>query len=355
MAAEAIAAEERLTPRQREILKVLVQAYISSAEPVGSSTIRRVGRLGVSSATIRNELCRLEELGYLTQPYTSAGRVPTVKGYRYFVEQLVERVDLPASEQRTIMHQFHQIRLHLDQWMKLSAAVLAQTSRSVSLVTPPRAASSGFRHLQLVSISQRAALMILVLADGSAHQEVILIPDYTDQDGLNQVSNRLNHRLRGRSLREVRASVELGPGGAEGLEGELLARIIQLMEEADRVSLGEIYSDGLANVLRHPEFLDIERFRRVVDMLEHASLLEPILLRMLNTNGVQIIIGGEGPYEAIEHVSLVLSRYGVKHIASGVLGIMGPVRMPYARAISTVGYVAQLVGSLMADVYGAYA
>ena len=355
MAAEAIAAEERLTPRQREILKILIQAYISSAEPVGSSTIQRIGQLGVSSATIRNELCILEELGYLTQPYTSAGRVPTIKGYRYFVEQLVGRVELPASEQRTIRHQFHQIRLHLDQWMRLSAAVLAQTSRSVSLVTPPRAARSRFRHLHLVSISQRAALMILVLGDGRAHEEVILTADYTDQDSLNQVSNRWNHTLRGRSLREVRASAETGLAGAEGWEGELLARITQLMEESDRASVGEIYSDGLANVLRHPEFLEIERFRRVVNMLQHASLLEPILLRMLNTNGVQIIIGGEGPYEAIEHVSLVLSRYGVKHIAGGVLGIMGPVRMPYARAISTVGYVAQLVGSLMADVYGAYA
>ena len=348
-------AQEHLTFRQREILRLLVQEYISSANPVGSSTIQRIGRLGVSSATIRNELSLLEELGYLAQPHTSAGRIPTVKGYRYFVEQLMERVELPASEQRKIRHQFHQIRLNLDQWMRLAAAVLARTARSASLVTPPHAASSRFRHLELVSIGQRAALMILVLQDGSIHQEVVLTPHDVDQDELNQVSNRSNYWLRGRSAPEMRESLNPELTSPGGWQGDLLEHISKLMEQSDRRSVREIYSDGLANVLRHPEFLDVDRLWQVVGVLEHTSLLEPILVRMLNTSGVQIIIGGEGPYEAIEHVSLVLSRYGVKQKASGVLGIMGPIRMPYARAVSTVRYVAQLVGSLIGDVYGVYA
>jgi len=355
MSAEATRSEERLTLRQREILRVLVQDYISSANPVGSGRIQQTGRLGVSSATIRNELSALERLGYLAQPHTSAGRVPTVKGYRYFVEQLMERVELPASERRTISHQFHQIGLDLDQWMRLSAAVLAQAAQSASLVTPPHAPSSRLRHLELIAISPTAVLMVLVLRDGSTSQEVLLTPRRISQDKLNEMSSKLTFCLQGRSAQEVRDSTnpELATLDAWGIE--LLEHMVSLMEQADRRSVTQIYSDGLANVLRRPEFLDVERVLQVVEMLEHVSLLEPILVRMLNTNGVQIIIGGEGPYQAIDQISLVLSRYGIKHQASGVLGIVGPIRMPYARAISAVHYVAQLVGSLVTDLYGVQA
>jgi len=165
---------EKLTPRQRQILKVLVQEYVSSATAVGSSTIQQLGGVGVSSATIRNELATLEELGYVAQPHTSAGRIPTVKGYRYFVEQLMEEAELPLAEQRMIRHQFHQIRHDLEQWMRLSAAVLARTAQAASLVTPPRAVSSRFRHLELISINDALCLMILVLQDGSIHQEMLV-------------------------------------------------------------------------------------------------------------------------------------------------------------------------------------
>jgi len=355
MPAQAALPQQHLTLRQREILRSLVQEYIASGNPVGSGTIQRIRRLGVSSATIRNELSILEERGYLGQPHTSAGRVPTVRGYRYFVQHLMERVELPASEQRTIRHQFYQIGLDLDQWLRLSAAVLARTAQSASLVTAPHAVSSQFRHLEMVSISEAAVLMILVLQDGTTYQEVLLTPDQVEQDRLKEISNRLNYWLHGRQAGEIRASLSPELTTLSGWEAGLLPRIRQLMEQSDRRSVRDVYSDGLANVLRHPEFLQADRLRQIIDVLEHVSLLEPILLRMLDTNGVQIIIGGEGHYEAIEHVSLVLSRYGVKQKASGVLGIMGPIRMPYARTISAVGYVAQIVGGLVADVYGSHA
>jgi len=355
MPAEATAPEERLTLRQREILRVLIQDYVSLASPVGSARIQQIGRLGVSSATIRNELSVLERLGYLEQPHTSAGRVPTAKGYRYFVEQLMERVELPASERRTISHQFYQVRLNLDQWMKLSATVLAQMAQAASLVTPPHAASSQLKHLELISINQSTSLMILLLRDGSTYQEVFRTPSHIDQEGLRAMSRRLSTWLHGCTAQEIRASANSEVAGLEGWSAGLLERIASLMEQANRRSVGRIYSDGLANVLRHQESLEIEGLRQVVAMLEHASLLDPILMRILDANGVQIIIGGEGRYEAIDRVSLVLSRYGVKGKASGVLGVLGPTRMPYARAVSTVRFVAHLVSSLVADVYGIYA
>jgi heat-inducible transcriptional repressor len=346
--------EPKLTPRQREVLKTLVQEYITSATPVGSNTLLQIGRLDVSSATVRNELVSLEESGYVEQPHTSAGRIPTVKGYRYFVEQLMEQVELPVPEQRTIRHQFHQIRLDLEQWMRLTAAVLAHTAQMASLVTPPHATSARFKHLELISVNDTLCLMILVLQDSSVHQEMLLLADTIEQEMLSQASNKFNQLLGNRTAREMQESTNPELTGMRDWEGSVFQRVIYLMQQVDRHSVSEVYRDGLANVLREPEFVDAEKFRQVVEVLEQRGILEAVLAKILNANGVQIIIGGEGPYEEIDDFSLVLSPYGIRGKASGVLGIMGPTRMPYARAISTVRYVAHLMDSLMTDVYGTW-
>ncbi len=351
MVAEKTTSETVLTARQREILKVLVQEYVSSAAPVGSGVIQQLSRLGVSSATIRNELAVLEDLGYVVQPHTSAGRIPTVKGYRYFVEQLMEEVELSLPEQRMIRHQFHQIRLDLEQWMKLTAAVLAHTTQTASLVTPPHATQSRFKHLELISVHSALCLMILVLQDGSVHQEMLLASNPVEQETLSQISNKLNTLLQNHTVREIEESKSPEVVALRDWEAQVLQHVLFLMQQADRRSISEIYRDGLINVLREPEFGEVDRFRQVVEVLEQRGLLESILARILNSSGVQIIIGGEG-IEQIDDVSLVLSPYGVKDSATGVLGIVGPTRMPYARAISTVRYVAQLMDSLLADTYG---
>ena len=352
MPTDANVPEAKLTPRQRDVLKILVQEYVDSATPVGSAAIQQQGQLNVSSATIRSELGALEEMGYLDQPHTSAGRVPTVKGYRYFVEQLMEQVELPVPEQRTIRHQFYQIRLDMEQWMRLTAAVLAQTAQSASLVTPPHATSSRFRHIELISVSNTVCLMILVLQDSSIHQELLLTSDPIDQDVLSRASNKLNALLNNRSASEIRASTDPEIAALGDWEAQVLQRVLELLQQADQRSISEIYQDGLVNVMRQPEFSEAEKLRQVVEILEHRTLLESILAKILNASGVQIIIGGEGPYEEIDEVSLVLSPYGIRGEAGGVLGVMGPRRMPYARAVSAVRYVAHLMDRLIADVYG---
>lgn len=345
-------AEPALTPRQREILRVLVEEYTASATPVGSHTLRAIGELGVSSATIRNELALLEERGYLAQPHTSAGRVPTTKGYRYYVEQLLGEVELPLPSQRMIRHQFHQIRLNLDQWMQLTAAVLAHTTRAASLVTAPQAASARFRHIELISIHDAVCLMILVLQDGSIHQEMLVMTSPISQEELSQLCNRLNALLYNRTVREVEEAAHPDLATLEGWGSQVLQHALYLMEQVDRRAISEIHRDGLINMLREPEFGDAERSRQVMEVLEQRQILEGILARTLNANGVQIIFGGEGDYADIADVSLVLSPYGVRERASGVLGVIGPTRMAYGRAISAVQYVAQLMNGLIAEIYG---
>jgi len=351
MATEIMQPEDKLTPRQRDILRTLIQEYVAYATPLGSTTLQQAGRLSVSSATIRNELVILETLGYVTQPHTSAGRIPTVRGYRYFVEQLMEQVDLPVPEQRMIRHQFHQVRLDLDQWMRLAAAVLAHKSQAASLVTPPHAVHSRFKHLELISIRDALCLMILVLQDGSIHQEMLQLPEIVEQAALSQTSNKVNTWLVNRTLPEIEEFASPEFAQMRPWETQVWDLIVASMKQADKRSISEVYKDGLINVLRQPEFMEADKRYQVVEILEEPSILESILARILNATGIQILIGGEGISDQIEDVSMVLSPYGIKGSAGGVLGVVGPTRMSYDRAISVVRYVARLLDNLIEDMY----
>ena len=340
------------TPRQREILAVLVKEYIASAAPVGSTTLRDLGSLRVSSATIRSEFAAMEDLGLVFQPHTSAGRVPTVAGYRYFVERLMTSADLPAPEQRMIRHQFHQLRLDLDQWMELTAAILAHTVRSASLVTPPRASSSLFRHMELISVNEGMFLLVLVLQDGGIHQEMLTTRTPLSQGELSAMSNKLNDLFHDRSESDITRLQSPEIERLTDWQRQVVERIRRLMRLEDEEAVSRIYSDGMMNVLAQPEFVEADKFRRIVEVVEHGALLRSILASMLKAKGVQVIIGGEGDYPGFDDVSLVLSPYGIRGLAGGVLGVMGPTRLPYARAISTVRYVARVMDSMVAELYG---
>jgi heat-inducible transcriptional repressor len=335
-----------LTPRQQLILGLVIREYISAAQPVGSKTIQGYG-LGVSSATIRNEMVLLEEVGYLVQPHTSAGRVPTERGYRYFVERLMRESQLPVDEQRTIRHQFHQVGVDLEQWMRLAASVLARTSRSAAVVTSLKTDQCRLRHLELISIRDTMIMLIVVLEGGIVRQQVLTLDEALSQDILTQMANRLNDLCVGGSV--VRARACYRQVGA--FEQQILDVVMQIMQRVDDQAGLHVYRDGLLNILHQPEFAVPETARNVVQLLEERTLLEDLLTEMLEVSGVQVIIGGEGRWNELKECSLVVSPYGVTGEATGALGVMGPMRMPYSRAISTVRYVAGLMSDLFQDLY----
>jgi heat-inducible transcriptional repressor len=337
-----------LTDRRQAVLGLVVRQYIATATPVGSRTIVEQYGLGISSATIRNEMAYLEEQGYLTHPHTSAGRVPTEKGYRYFVERLMGEAELPLAEQRTIRHQFHQARLDLEQWMRLAAAVLARTAHSTSLVAAPTVAQCRFKHLELIAAHGSQALLVLVLMEGVVKQQVLTLAHPVAQEALHQIANRLNDLFTSLSADQIAASsYQLAP-----LEEQIANRVIEMMEEAEARSSGEIYRDGLMNIFRQPEFSEIENVRPIIRILEEQGLLEAILAEVLSSSGVQVIIGGEGRWDELSECSIVLAPYGEVGRAMGALGVLGPMRMRYGRAISTVRYVADLLSGLIYDLYG---
>jgi len=340
-----------LTARQQGILGLVIREYVATATPVSSKVIVEAYGLGISSATVRNEMARLEESGYLTHPHTSAGRVPTDQGYRYFVERLLGETELPPAERRMIRHQFHQVRPEMDQWLKLSASVLAQAAQSVAWITAPAAiAQRVFKHLELISIRDSLALVVLVLRGGTVKQRVLALPRPISQEELSRMATHLNEHFDGSTADEVMAQLTtLIP--LEAQVGELVAEMMGLSDERSR---SEVYRDGLINILQQPEFAEGQSARQVFGLFEESSFLEIVLADVLApaAGAVQVIIGGEGPWEELSDCSLVLSRYGVNSQATGDLGVLGPRRMPYRRAISVVRYVSSLMSELIHELYG---
>jgi heat-inducible transcriptional repressor len=337
-----------LTDRQQTLLLLIIRDYIESAQPVGSKRLVEHYHLRLSSATIRNEMGALTEMGYLRQPYTSAGRVPTEEGYRYFVSQMMNQAELPASIQATISHQFYQARPGVDQWMILAASVLAHQSQGVSVVTAPHAETAKYKHVELISTQGRQVLMVLVRAGGEVSQQILTLAEPVSQERLSQTASRLNGLLAGLST----DSISSLPARGDALEQDILSIIVQDMRRAAESLSGEIYTDGLTNVLSEPEFAESDDARRALKIFEERSTLQDLLARTTINSSVgalQVLVGGEGEWEELRQCSIVLARYGVPGLATGTLGVLGPMRMSYARAIPTVRYVAGLLSDMVND------
>ncbi len=340
---------DELTPRQKMVLSLVVREYVKSASPVSSRALVTHYGLQVSTATVRNELARLEELGYLTHPHTSAGRVPTHKGYNHFVERLLGEVELPLHERRTIAHQFHQARRDFEQWMPLAASVLARTARGAALATAPQAAQSCYKHLQLISTQGRLVLLVLVLRGGTVKQQILTLPEPLNQEALNEASDRMNQHLNGLTADEIQLHLrDLPP-----FEANVAELVMDIMHRADTRTAGIVYRDGLSEVLQQPEFSEGEHAQGLIRVMEEQSFLEAVLADALSPEigNVRVLIGGEGRWDELRACSLVLGRYGVAGFATGALGVVGPTRMLYGRAISVVRFVAGLLSDMVYDMY----
>lgn len=338
-----------LTDRQRFLLSLVIHEYVHSATPVGSKHVVEQFKLDMSSATVRNELAILTEMGYLRQPHLSAGRVPTEDGYRLFVSNLAQETDLPDSTRRTITHQFYQMRQDIEGWTRLAASILAHQSRAASLVTAPHPEQCRFKHLELIAARGRRVLLVLVLMGGEILQRLVTLQEPVTQDQLSSTADRLNNIFGGKVLEEINKTTE----ALNALENQFMQLLIEEMEQADAMVSGEIMLDGLTNVLAEPEFSTSEEARRALRVLEEKPLLSEILSKTVlhgsSVDGVQVLIGGEGIYDALSQVSIVLARYGTPGLATGTLGVLGPLRMPYARTISIVRFLSGLLSEMVQD------
>ena len=348
----ALSDQTLLTERQKLILSLVIHDYTETANPVGSNRLVSHYKLDSSSATVRNELAALTEMGFLRQPHTSAGRVPTEDGYRYFVQQHLQRSnELPESTRQMISHQFYQMQYDVDQWMRLAASVLAYQSQAASLITAPHPDHSRFKHLELISTQGRQVLMVLVTASGEIHQRILLLDGPVSQSRLSAAANRLTENLAGYDVESILAVA----AGLTGLEHDAAIWVAEDLQKANSLAAGEIYLDGWTNVLSEPEFSNAEEARRALRFLEERSLLQDLLARTVLTGavgGVHVLIGGEGTWDDLSQCSLVLARYGAPGLATGTLGVLGPMRMPYGHAISTVRFLSSLLSDMVAETLG---
>jgi len=338
-----------LTKRQKLILALVIRSYIETAQPVGSGRLVKHFSLDVSSATVRNELVALTELGYLRQPHTSAGRIPTEDGYRYFVRQLMGQTDLPVPTQRTITHQFHQAGTDMEHWMRLAASILANQAQAASLITAPKSERTIFKHLELINTHSCQVLMVLVLTGGEVSQQMLTLAEPVSQEQLSGVANSINKLCSGKDSKTMSTLSML----MDALEKDICKLVSDEMRRFGNMNTGELYRDGLTNVLAEPEFGEVELARRAIRILEERSLLDDLLNRTVlssDIGGVHVLIGGEGYWEELRECSMVLTRYGVPGLATGTLGVLGPMRMSYGRTISTVRFIAGLLSDLVEDV-----
>lgn len=338
-----------LSDRQRFILSLVIHEYIRTATPVASQHMVDEYKLDFSSATVRNELAELTEKGYLRQPHLSAGRVPTEEGYRLFVGNLVQDIELPGSMRRTISHQFYQMRQDVEQWTRLAASILAHQSRGASLVTAPHPDESHFKHMELIVSRGRQVLMVLVLMGGEILQRFITLAEPVSQERLSEVADTLTHLLANQTVEQLMTfAPELN-----SLENDIFNTIRDEMKQADSLVSGEVVLDGITNVLAEPEFAGSDDARRALRVFEEKPLLQHLLSESIlnnpSVNGVQVLIGGEGLWESLSQCSVVLARYGTPGLATGTLGVLGPMRMSYGRTISIVRFLSGLLSDLVND------
>jgi len=338
-----------LTERQNIVLALLVRDYVETAEPISSGRLVENYHLDFSSATARNEMAALEQRGYLLQPYTSAGRVPTINGYRYYVQQLMGADELPAHVQDMIRHQFYQARHDVDDWLSLSASVLAQHSKVASIVTPLHTERARLKHIALLSTRGRQVLLVIILNSGEVHQQTLILEEQFSQDQLNDKANQINQLAAGMDASELE---EISDEIKETPLVEVFEDIYQVIKGSEVISSGDVYRDGLANMLSEPEFSEPEKAKQTLELFEDRGMLDELLSRTVfesDAQGVHVIIGGEETWEQLEDCSLIIARYGSREHAMGAVGILGPLRMAYSRGVSTVRFVSDLMSELVSE------
>jgi heat-inducible transcriptional repressor len=339
-----------LSERRSRILAFIVDDYIDSALPVGSQSLVERHALSLSSATVRNEMAVLEEQGMITHPHTSAGRIPSHRGYRYYVSSLMPERVLSRQEELTILHQFHQASRQLEEWVSLAASVLAHSTGNVSLVTQPRLLEVRLKHLQLVELLDNRALLVVVTNDSGVHQQTVEFPVTVHQEALTRLAARLNSEFGGKTVADFPGVERADP--TNEVENAVVEAMTELLVREQEAAIESPIVEGVRAMLRQPEFGQSDRMLDMLEAVDERRLRRAIPTGAMAEGDVAVVIGDEnreGPYQ---DMSFVLARYGPLGGAGGVLGVLGPTRMAYGDTVANVRYVSDVLTELIRQFYG---
>lgn len=341
-----------LTKRDQQVLEAVVSDYISSGEPVGSRTISKRYGMNVSSATIRNVMADLEELGLLTQPHTSAGRIPTEKGLRFYLDALMQSKVLESKERALIREAFRETQQDVRELLQRTSLILSRFGRQAGVVLWPKLSLARLKRIEMIRLRPRQIMVILVSKSGLLHQRVLDWSEDIHQEELDKYGRYLNELLKDVPLGEVKNRILEEMQSEKVLFDQLFSRALELTGKVFQTSIekGDVYIEGQMNLLNNPEFSDVERMRRILEAFEDKSRLVRLLDMTLKTHsGVSIILGPETELQELQQISLISSPYRRGNSLMGVLGVIGPLRMDYSRIIPVVEFTASLLSQLLEE------
>jgi len=341
--------EIEVDERRREVLRALIRLHVETGEPVGSESLSRTLNRALSPATLRNIMADLEALGYLDHPHTSAGRLPTDEGYRFYVDTMMERPPLLPGEAAAIASALAGREASAAQVMQRASHVLSRLSRHVGFVLAPDIARMSFRHIDLVPLAPPRVLVVMVSASGLVTQKVIELEESLGADDLQACANYLNTHFSGMMLEEIRSRLVELMREEKALYDTLLQRVVALGGLAFAPSDGDasISLDGTSNILSQPEFDDFERMRNLFRTFEEKSRLLHILNACIAGDGIRVLIGHENPDPDLRDLSFVTARCRVEGGSEWGLGVLGSTRMEYAHVVSLVDHVARALSETL--------
>jgi heat-inducible transcriptional repressor len=326
--------------RKQKVLLAIVHDYIATAEPVGSRTVAKKYKLGVSPATIRNEMADLEELGYIEQPHTSAGRIPSERGYRYYVDFLMRKQDLSQDEITLIEQEYQDKVSDIGHVINKTGVLLSQLTHYTALVMPPRIGISMLKHVQIVSMRRNHAMVVAVMDNGTVQHQMIEIPDSITVLDMETISSVLNAKLQGLSMRSIKMGLIREIYSELARHRHVLDLVMTLLHDSLAPEVEDkIYLGGVLNILNQPEFHNVEKIKTMLSIMEQEKLLCEILDDGEADEGVTVRIGGEIENWGIKECSMITAPYTVGGRKIGKLGVLGPTRMEYAKVISVVDYL----------------
>lgn len=324
--------------RKQSILRAVVHEFTTSAVPVGSQALQTRHFVNLSSATIRSELAELTDLGYLTQPHTSAGRMPTDSGYRYFVDFLMDLEPIPDRVRGFIAEEMRAAPADVQGMVERVAMTVASVTQNASVASAPQGSLARVKHVDLVSLEPREVLLIVLLEGNLLRQQVVNTTEEATQAVLTKLAARLNTSLSGRASDEARRRYEEAP---LGLEKELLGRVVNVLDLYEKGSETLVVHDGVRNLLRQPEFAESSRVTQVLEVLEETRYLTVLLRQLIGESELQIVIGSENSSSQLQGCAVVLTTYGPSERLKGVLGVIGPTRMAYPQVVARLQAVAR--------------
>ena len=334
-----------LDGRKRDILKLIIDDYILTAEPIGSGAMSTRHRLGVSSATVRNEMAALEEMGYLHQPHTSSGRVPTEQAYRVYVDSMIEEEQLPASERTRIRRTL--LAVEPEHSVEQAAHALASATNFAAVAASVTTGEQRIRHLHLIPLAPARAMVVVVTDEGVFEGKTAEFASPISPDDLDRLSHEITRRVAGMSLTDLSdRQLDAAIGDAARYQ-RVVDEVARLLREHLTHTPGPVYSEGKANILKQPEFKDVRRAQPVLSALEQKDVVVELLRPGEPGERVRIAIGTENKREEMKECSVITATYFVEDRPGGVVGIIGPTRMRYGKVVSLLSFLADSLGEAL--------